>query len=608
VASAVVLAACGGAPATPTTAPVQPTAASAPTQPPAPTAAPPTAAPTTAPTATSVPATAAPTAAPTTAPAATATSVQPSTQITKGTAPGFTYTYDLTGVTPAKTPAIATSTSNMFDYGDGTYTIWTDPDNDHLIFSQLIDFKLDGTIIGNLAESWTAAPDATKYHFNLRKGVKWHDGKPFTAADVEFTLKGALRKDTKSVLGSFANLSNLKGGQDFADGKSDKLPGVKVLDDYTIELELDTPDSTMLPNLTQINIFAKHVFDGVAYKDYQTNPYSTTQWLGTGPFKLTKFVPNQYATLEAHQDYHFGAPLIQKWTLNYYGTEQGDKTTAAAAIEKGDIQVMFNPQGATYDHLKTLPGGKFIGGPVLFSNDIAFNVKSPRLTDKRVRQAFIYALDRPTLASSFFPDRARVVNAAMKQDAWKNKDLDNLYPYDPAKAKALLSAASWDPSTVLNFTTYYSDQNSKDLMAAIQQAWQDVGIQIKITYQDGATFVPAFYQKYEYDVSYIGGTGGYDPDVLRPYFASDQAYPAGYNAAQYSNPQVDDLFKKGRQTTVYEERKKIYDQLQAILADDCVWAPLWEPYRFAFTNKQVGNLTYIQQWFWRGVEKWFINP
>ncbi len=88
--------------------------------------------------------------------------------------------------------------------------------------------------------------------------------------------------------------------------------------------------------------------------------------------------------------------------------------TAAAGVQSGDVQVMFNPQGATYDHLKTLPNGMFIGGPVPFSNDISFNLKSPGLSDKRVRQAFIYAPDRPSLLSAFFPDRARLANAAMK--------------------------------------------------------------------------------------------------------------------------------------------------------------------------------------------------
>ncbi len=94
--------------------------------------------------------------------------------------------------------------------------------------------------------------------------------------------------------------------------------------------------------------------------------------------------------------------------------------TAAAGVQSGDVQVMFNPQGA---------------GPVPFSNDISFNLKSPGLSDKRVRQAFIYALDRPSLLSAFFPDRARLANAAMKQDAWRNTALDNLYPFDAAKAK-----------------------------------------------------------------------------------------------------------------------------------------------------------------------------
>src|SRR5262249_13634008 len=125
--------------------------------------------------------------------------------------------------------------------------------------------------------------------------------------------------------------------------------------------------------------------------------------------------------------------------------------------------------------------------------------------------------------------------------------------------------------------------------------------------QDGATFVKAFYQDFKYDFSYIGGTGGFDPDTLRPYFVSDQKYPVGYHAAQYSNPTIDDLFKKGRGTTGYQDRKKIYDQGPETPPEDGVGQPLWEPYRFAFTNKPIVNLTYIQEWFYWGCEKWFIK-
>ncbi len=84
-------------------------------------------------------------------------------------------------------------------------------------------------------------------------------------------------------------------------------------------MELESPDSTLLPYLAQVNIFAKHVFAGVDYQDLQTDPHSPTQWVGTGPFKLTNFVPAQYVTLTAHKAYHLAAPYIQNWTMNYYG-------------------------------------------------------------------------------------------------------------------------------------------------------------------------------------------------------------------------------------------------------------------------------------------------
>jgi ABC-type transport system substrate-binding protein len=125
------------------------------------------------------------------------------------------------------------------------------------------------------------------------------------------------------------------------------------------------------------------VFSGVDYADLQTDPHSTTQCVGTGPFKQTGFVSTIKAALQAHQAYTLGPPYIQNWILNYHALNKADNTNATAAVERGDIQVMFNPQGATYDHLKSLPNAKFIGGPVLVGNDVAFDLRSPAVATTR---------------------------------------------------------------------------------------------------------------------------------------------------------------------------------------------------------------------------------
>jgi peptide/nickel transport system substrate-binding protein len=490
----------------------------------------------------------------------------------------------------------------MVKYADSD-NVWTLNEQDQLNFDQLINYTVDGKLIPGLATAWTASPDATTYHFDLRKDVKWHDGQPFTAADVEFTIKTVTRKESKSPLGTAYNLTNIKGGAAWSDGSSESLPGLKVTGDYAIDVTLETPDAAFLNNISQLNIQGKHVFADVALKDVTTSPHAKQTLIGTGPFKVTNFVADQYYTVEANPDYFRGKPSIQKWSNNIYK----DVNTAALALERGDISVVINPTGSTLEHLMTLPGARLAGGPVMFSNLLGFNVKAKNMTDVRVRQAFIYALDRQSMVDAFYPKRARIINSQITPDVWRNKDLDSYYPYDPAKAKQLLQAASWDSSTEVKFITYYTDQNSKDLFSAMQQAWKAVDLNVSINYQDGPTFVKSWYQDFAYDVSYAGGSGGFEPDVQRQYFMSGMAYPKGYNASQYANPTLDSLFTKGLQTTVFDERKKIYDQVQKILEDDAVWVALWEPYRFAYTNKNVCNLTYIQSYATWNPWQWYVG-
>jgi peptide/nickel transport system substrate-binding protein len=401
----------------------------------------------------------------------------------------------------------------------------------------------------NLATAWTASPDATKYHFDLRQGVKWHDGQPFTAADVEFSVKASTNKETKSTFGEQFNFPNIVGGADFADGKTNTLPGLKVLDDHTIEFQLEKPDAAFLANITQFNLQAKHVFDGIAYKDLIANSHSTHDLIGTGPFKVVKYVPDQYVNTVANPDYHLGAPYIQAWDHILYK----DINSAALALQSGDISTITNPTGDTLNQLLTLPGAQLAGGPVLFSNGIGFNFKKPAMQDKGVRQAFIYALDRQKLIDTFYKSRGRVINSNFTPDLWRNKETDKLYPYDPAKAKSLLQAANWDSNHQVRFITYYQDTTSKNMFAAFQQAWKAVGINTDMTFMDGGAFIKACSDG-DFETLYEGGDGGFEPDVQRTWFQSDLTYPKGLNYYGYANPQVDALFKQGLQTSVYQER------------------------------------------------------
>ncbi|MBI3942266.1 MAG: hypothetical protein HY326_04570, partial [Chloroflexi bacterium] len=135
----------------------------------------------------------------------------------------------------------------------------------------------------NLAESWDISPDGMKYTFHLRKGVKWHDGQPFTAADVEFTYKTFL---TKAVASRFAQeMLILKGAQDFYDGKSDKIEGLKVVDDNTIEFNLTKPNAALLFQVMTLHvIIPKHVWEKTSPEDLSKPGTWEKGQIGTGPF------------------------------------------------------------------------------------------------------------------------------------------------------------------------------------------------------------------------------------------------------------------------------------------------------------------------------------
>jgi peptide/nickel transport system substrate-binding protein len=568
VAVAGLLAACGGS--------TSPTATTAATKPAATTGAAPT---TGAAAATAAPTTAA--AQPTTAPAATTAS---------GSAAAASPIASVAASAPAGTQVAATTAATGqtggtltggFDVGPGGSPgqyyppsmgagyVWLEK-----YFSKLIMYDVGYTkMVGELAESWNVSADAKSFTFKLRPNVKWHDGQPFTSKDVKFSVELAKNPDSQNVY----------------QPKYTDITEIATPDPLTAVITTNKANVGLLDAMTYVFMFPEHSLGAIAVKDLPKNPWWTTNPIGTGPFKWSKLVPDQYVELVANDSYWRGRPKLDK-LINRYFKEPG---SALIALRKGEIQFTY----VTLDEselIKSDANLTVIKGPSQVINFFQFNLKDPRFTDVRVRQAFMYAIDRDAVVNQVFKGAAVTTPCAFDNPKYLPKDA-NAYKQDVNKAKQLLKDANWDSikGQPIELLTYYNDQLSQDILVAIQQQLGNVGIQVKIKAVDVPTF-NSFVNKEnpEFTLYYAGAANGADPDVTSIYFLSTALPPSGSNRGPYNNPDVDKAYQAGRAEIDPNKRAEDYQNACKILNNDLPWAPMWVTTRFGAVSKSVQNFVY----------------
>jgi peptide/nickel transport system substrate-binding protein len=459
-------------------------------------------------------------------------------------------------------------------------------------------------ICGDLAESWEISEDGLEMTFKLREGVTWHDGEPFTADDVKFTLDMIA---TPAVASRYrATLSTVSGHQDLQDGNATELTGVEVVDDYTIKITHDTPNAAFLDTLSFLFIMPRHAMEDIPVEEIANNPWWQTNPVGTGPFKWVKYETGQYVELERFEDYWRGAPLLDR-LVNRYFPEPG---TAVLALEAGEIDFTYVTADEMF-RLQENPAIEIIPGPSWVMLSITLNKSLPGFDDPRVRQAFMYAIDRQTIIDTLWQGTAEVVNCNYRLDQYVPDDI-NPYEYDPEKAKALLDEAGFDYSQEFELLTYYNDQLSMDILAAIQQYMADVGVTITPRPVDVPTFVAEYYTEDPQWTMWYGGSGnGPDPDVHYNSYHSEAAWPAGSNAHFYSNPEVDAAFEAGRAEMDPAERIKAYQEVCRLLNEDAASAYMFESIRYGATTGRIGNFVYTPSpgsgRFYNAAETWYVE-
>jgi peptide/nickel transport system substrate-binding protein len=415
----------------------------------------------------------------------------------------------------------------------------------------------------DLADSWDISKDGLTYTFKLKKGVKWHDGKPFTSEDVKFSYLEVLAKYHPTGRLGFSSVA-----------------GIDTPDPYTAVVRLKKPFGPFLfmTNLNSGPILPKHLLEG---KDIATAEFNTKP-VGTGPFRIAEAVKGSHYVLERNPDYFKkGRPYLDRVVLRV----MPNAASRVLAFEKGEVDVLYSfflprEQAA---RMKTLPGIVF-KDYMLFPEVITlfFNLKDTKpLGDLKVRQAIAHAIDRQFIADKGYFGLSRPGTSPIPSTlGWAHNPNVPLFAYDPARAAALLDEAGYKGPERMVLRLAYDPANSAVIKAAeiVAQQLRAVGINVRQTPMERSLLLEKVFKQYEYDLFIHNYTTYGDPAVgVTRAYECDNIRPAPFvNVERYCNKKVDELFAAGANASTQAERAKYYFPAQEIIVRELPTIPLLE--------------------------------
>ena len=420
-----------------------------------------------------------------------------------------------------------------------------------LIFEGLLRRDENFKLQPRLAESWEI-PDPLTYIFHLRRGVRFHNGRPMTSSDVKWTLDSMRNGGVRSAKTSAYRY----------------IDRVEAPDGFTVIIRLKEPYAALLWNLSDGAIGIVPAGSG---EELAQHP------IGTGPFRFVSQAQDREVLIERNDQY-WGKPAgLTRVRFNVVP----DATTRALELRKGsaDVEIDALP-GDMVVALARQPQLLVERAPGTGYQYLAMNLRDPILKDVRVRQALAYAIDRGPILHYLWHDMARPANSVLPPQSWAYDPHAKVYPYDAAKARQLLEEAGYPagPGGVRFHLTMKTstDESTRLLCAVLQQQLRQVGIALDIRSYEFATFyadvVRGAFQLYS--LRWVGGSNQ-DPDIFENAFDSASFAPRRANRGYYSNPEVDRLIAEARRSVDLSQRAAAYDRIQEILNEDLPYVNLW---------------------------------
>ena len=437
-------------------------------------------------------------------------------------------------------------------YASGDYTRINPAMDEHgeiniLLFNGLTAHDGKNQVVPGLAKSWDYDPDTHTYTFHLEENVQWHDGQPFTAEDVKFTIEAIMDPENGSE-----NAPNYEDVEE-----------ITVIDDHTVAFRLAAPNVAFLDYMTMA-VLPRHLLEG---EDMQTSGFFRAP-VGTGPYKLAAWDEGQAITLEKNEDYFKGAANIDRIIFKIVS----DDNAQALQMQSGELDLaLLTPKDAR--NFEGREGYTVYDMKTSDYRGILFNFWNPYWAENRdLIPAICCGLDRQAILDAVVLGRGVVAYGPLQRNVYNNEDVER-YDYDPDRARSILE----DAGCVMGENGFYErggqeigfvisvgagDQVRLDIAQAAAQQLREIGVNCTVE-------VP---EKVDWggQMAYLIGWGS-------PFDADDHTYKVfgtgkGANYSGYSNPLVDRYLTEARQTDDPVKRAEAYDKFQEALADDPAYA------------------------------------
>lgn len=468
-----------------------------------------------------------------------------------------------------------------------------------LMFLPLMELDKDMNFQGMLADSITTE-DNMNFVVHIDEKATWSDGTPVTAEDVEYTVRrlaSPVVNNTTLMLYAFEGTSE----EGFVEEGAESMAGVQVIDEKTVQFTSKYPMAlTTFENTyaRYIHTLPKKVLEQLSEEELLTSDWFNKPDVVSGPFFVTDFDNDHYISYEANADYWKGAPKIDKLNIRII-----DASQVYAGLQSGEIDITHHTMTAIpqedYESIEALENVEAVyGSPI--TNQSAF-IQTANITDARVRQALVYAIDRQKLVDELLKGHGEVVDGFLSSASPFFDEGITPISYDPEKAKELLAQAGWDGSQTLRFYVNSGDSTFVNGAQVLVAQWAAVGINVEVQTVDLATLMT------------VAGTTDYDILAVQYTYAPVDPYPdvdwllSGEGSwTGYHSDEISEALAGTQKTSDINEIKSLYSVVDKKVQED---VPMFSVYIISAqgaVSKRISGAAPSAYGFFNEVQNWDI--